>query len=194
MHIFHMRELLMAAPRHYVNNRQLYEALVDYRKLIADAKSEGKPKPRIPSYIGECILQIAKRYATKPNFVNYTYIEEMISDAVENCISAGVDNFDPSKTNNPFAYFTQIIHFAFVRRIQKEKKQLYIKYKTMQNSYIMGALTSQQEVDELKEVDSTYLDNDYMNNLVKQYEDTAEEKRKRNREKRKGIETFCEGE
>lgn len=178
--------------RHYVNNKQLYEALVEYRQVCTTARDEGKQKPIIPRYVGECILQIAKRYATKPNFVNYTYIDEMISDAVENCIVAGVDNFDPNKTNNPFAYFTQIIHFAFVRRIQKEKKHLYIKYKTMQNYHVTGALSSQQEVDELREVDSSYLDNDYMNALVKQYEENVEEKRKKNREKRKGIDSILE--
>jgi hypothetical protein len=179
------------SSKHYVNNKTLFEALIEYKKKVSEAKANDLPKPRIPNYIGECFVQIANRLSTKPNFVNYTYRDEMISDALENCISV-VDNFDPEKSSNPFAYFTQIIHFAFLRRILKEKKHLYIKYKTMQNAYLTGALSHKQEVDELKEVDSSYLDNEYMNNLVKQYEITVEEKRVKSKLKKKGLEKFIE--
>lgn len=179
------------SSRHYVNNKTLFEALVEYKKKVREAKDQNLPKPRIPNYIGECFYQIATRLSTKPNFVNYTYRDEMISDALENCISV-VDNFDPEKSNNPFAYFTQIIHYAFLRRILKEKKHLYIKYKTMQNAYLSGALSHQQEIDELKEVDASYLDNEYMNNLVKQYEETVEEKRIKTKMKKKGLEKFID--
>lgn len=179
------------SSKHYVNNKTLFEALIEYKKKVKEAKDKQLPKPRIPNYIGECFFQIATRLSTKPNFVNYTYRDEMISDALENCISV-VDNFDPEKSSNPFAYFTQIIHYAFLRRILKEKKHLYIKYKTMQNAYLNGALSNQQEIDELKEVDASYLDNEYMNNLVKQYEETVEEKRIKTKMKKKGLEKFID--
>lgn len=179
------------SSKHYVNNKTLFEALIEYKKKVNEAKANDLPKPRIPNYVGDCFLQIATRLSTKPNFVNYTYRDEMISDALENCISV-VDNFDPEKSSNPFAYFTQIIHYAFLRRILKEKKHLYIKYKTMQNAYLTGALSHQQEIDELKEVDASYLDNEYMNNLVKQYEETVEEKRIKSKMKKKGLEKFID--
>lgn len=179
------------SSKHYVNNKTLFEALIEYKKKVNEAKANDLPKPRIPNYVGDCFLQIATRLSTKPNFVNYTYRDEMISDALENCISV-VDNFDPEKSSNPFAYFTQIIHYAFLRRILKEKKHLYIKYKTMQNAYLTGALSNQQEMDELKEVDASYLDNEYMNNLVKQYEETVEEKRIKSKMKKKGLEKFID--
>ena len=84
----------------------------------------------LPEYAGECFLKIAERLSHRPNFINYAFREEMVSDGIENCVMyAG--NFNPEKSTNPFAYFTQIIYFAFLRRIEKEKKQLYIKYKTM---------------------------------------------------------------
>ena len=57
----------------------------------------------------------------------------MISDGIENCLQY-LDNFNPKTSNNPFAYFTQIIYYAFVRRIQKEKKQITIKQRMIQES------------------------------------------------------------
>jgi hypothetical protein len=127
---------------HYVNNKEFLEALVVYRgKVEADflKRNDRKPtredrskhwagKPPIPNYLGECFLKIATHLSYKPNFVNYMFREDMISDGIENCVQY-IHNFDPEKSNNPFAYFTQIIHYAFLRRIQKEKKQLDIKNK-----------------------------------------------------------------
>ena len=127
---------------HYVNNKELLEALIVYRsKVEADflKKNDRTPtredrakhwegKPQIPNYLGECFLKIATHLSYKPNFVNYMFREDMISDGIENCVQY-IHNFDPAKSNNPFAYFTQIIHYAFLRRIQKEKKQLDIKTK-----------------------------------------------------------------
>jgi hypothetical protein len=103
--------------------------MVDYRKAVRKAKREGTPKPRIPEYVGKCFIQIAENLSHKPNFLSYTFREEMISDAVENCVMYA-DNFNPAKSKNPFAYFTQIVYYAFLRRIQREKKQLYVKYKS----------------------------------------------------------------
>ena len=134
-------------PEHYVNNKELLEALIVYRsKVEADflKKNERHPtredrakhwegKPRIPNYLGECFLKIATHLSYKPNFVNYMFREDMISDGIENCVQY-IHNFNPERSQNPFAYFTQIIHYAFLRRIQKEKKQLEIKTKIIERT------------------------------------------------------------
>lgn len=113
------------APKHYVDNKKFFDTLTAYKVAVAASPDD---IPHIPEYIGECLLMIATRLANKPNFASYTYRDEMISDAVENCLLY-MHNFDPAKSQNPFAYFTQIIHFAFLRRIEREKKHTYIKYK-----------------------------------------------------------------
>ena len=118
---------------HYVNNKELLEALIVYREKVAIAKEKGLPKPRITNYLGSCFLKIATHLSYKPNFVNYMFRDDMISDGIENCVQY-IHNFDPEKSRNPFAYFTQIIHYAFLRRIQKEKKQLDIKNKIIENT------------------------------------------------------------
>jgi len=117
---------------HYVNNKEFLQALSDYRYMVNQAKEAGNPRPCIPRYIGECFLKIATHLSYKPNFVNYMFREDMICDGVENCVQY-IDNFDINR-GNPFAYFTQIIYYAFLRRIQKEKKQLDIKSKILEQS------------------------------------------------------------
>jgi len=118
---------------HYVNNKDFLYAIVEYKKLISLSESENSQKPRITHYIGECFLKIATHLSYKPNFVNYMFREDMISDGIENCVQY-INNFNPEKSTNPFAYFTQIIYFAFLRRIAKEKKQLEIKNKILEQS------------------------------------------------------------
>ena len=119
---------------HYVNNKEFFEtALIKYREDVEIAKIQGKVKPVIPRYIGECFLKIANHLSFKPNFVNYMFKEDMISDGIENCVQY-IHNFNPEKSQNPFAYFTQIIHYAFLRRIQREKRQLEIKNKILEKS------------------------------------------------------------
>ena len=118
---------------HYVNNKEFLEALVIYRKEVHACADADKPHPKVPDYIGECFLKIATHLSYRPNFVNYMFKDDMICDGIENCLQY-IDNFDPSKSTNPFAYFTQIIYYAFLRRIQKEKKQLDIKNKLLEKS------------------------------------------------------------
>ena len=132
---------------HYVNNKELLEALIVYRSKVeksfmeingreptkADRSQHWPGKPQITNYLGECFLKIATHLSYKPNFVNYMFREDMISDGIENCVQY-IHNFDPEKSKNPFAYFTQIIHYAFLRRIQKEKKQLDIKTKIIEKT------------------------------------------------------------
>ena len=117
---------------HYVNNAQFLEAMIEYRDNCEKAKEQGKEKPPVTNYIGECFLKIANHLSYRPNFINYTYRDDMISDGIENCLQY-MYNFNPDKSKNPFAYFTQIIYYAFIRRIQKEKKQSLIKNKLISN-------------------------------------------------------------
>ena len=118
---------------HYVNNKEFLEALVVFKAKCLAAKEAGEQRPQISNYIGECFLKIATHLSYKPNFVNYMFREDMICDGIENCLQY-IDNFNPEKSSNPFAYFTQIIYYAFLRRIQKEKKQMEIKNKILEKS------------------------------------------------------------
>ena len=136
-----------AKSEHYVNNKELLEAIVVYRASIEksfmenfgrlpekeDRGKQWKGKPKISNYLGSCFLKIATHLSYKPNFVNYMFREDMISDGIENCIQY-MHNFDPEKSKNPFSYFTQIIYFAFLRRISTEKKQLEIKNKILERT------------------------------------------------------------
>ena len=132
---------------HYVNNKDFLNALIEYRNRsieiaereipdfkVEDLKKWSSPnKPKVPNYIGECFLKIANHLSYKPNFVNYMFKDDMICDGIENCLQY-INNFDPEKSQNPFAYFTQIIHYAFLRRIQREKKQMEIKNKIIERT------------------------------------------------------------
>jgi len=118
---------------HYVNNKEFLAAIIAYKDSIQLAEIRGEPKPRITNYLGECFLKIATHLSYKPNFVNYMFKDDMICDGIENCVQY-INNFNPEKSKNPFAYFTQIIHYAFLRRIQKEKKQLEIRQKIIERS------------------------------------------------------------
>lgn len=135
--------------KHYVNNKDFCEALKQYRDACFEAEAEGDPRPPVPNYIGECFLKIANGLSYKPNFINYTYRDEMIGDGIENCLQY-ISNFDPDKSNNPFSYFTQIIYYAFIRRIQKEKKQTHVKHK----------LIEKQAFDSFESFDDTERDHD----------------------------------
>ena len=131
---------------HYVNNKEFLAALIKYREDKEIAEIQGKPKPPIPRYIGECFLKIANHLSFKPNFVNYMFKEDMISAGIENCVQY-IHNFNPEKSQNPFAYFTQIIHYAFIRRIQREKRQLDIKNKILERSGYSEVFTDDNNID-----------------------------------------------
>jgi hypothetical protein len=111
---------------HYIDNKEFHAAMIAWKELCKEAEEAGEEKPQVTNYIGECFLKIANGLSYRPNFINYTYRSEMVSDGIENCLQY-IHNFDPEKSKNPFAYFTQIIYYAFIRRIQKEKKQTTIK-------------------------------------------------------------------
>ena len=104
---------MAAAAKHYVNNKQFLEAISAWKEKVKEAESAGEEIPPVTDYIGECFLKIAQHLSYRPNFINYTFKEEMIGDGIENCLQY-VNNFNPEKSKNPFSYFTQIIYYAFI--------------------------------------------------------------------------------
>jgi DNA-directed RNA polymerase specialized sigma subunit len=176
------------AKRNYVNNAEFLEAMVKYKKAVREAEDSGEELPRIPNYIGECIYQIANRLAFRPNFINYTYRDDMVADGLENAIMC-INNFDPEKSNNPFAYFTQVIYFAFIRRIHKEKKQTYIRHKVLENSILTNTVFEKGENSDFGSSSLSETNNDYMNTFVEKYEASMESKKKTS-VKKKGVEVF----
>ena len=172
-------------PKEYVNNADFLKALTDYKEACILAKKNKTSAPPIPNYIGQCWMKIAEGLSHKPNFINYTYRDEMISDGIENYLMY-FNNFDPAKSKNPFAYFTQIIYYAFLRRISKEKKQLYVKYKATEQ---MGIL---DEHELLEYDDGTTKQFELYENIsefIENYED-AKKTKKDAANKKKGIEKF----
>jgi len=175
---------------HYVSNRDLYADLVTYndKKDAAQAVVEGtEEEPElipIPESVGAAILKITSRLASRGNFAAYSYRDEMVSDAIENCLAA-VDNFNVKKYKNPFAYFTQISWYAFIRRIDKEKRQSYLKIKNFKktvaeeelNNITMGYNPGGQATDEV------------MDEFVKNYENSLQRKKKK-KDETKGVDKF----
>jgi hypothetical protein len=139
-----MEILMSKKASHYIDNKRFLEDISNHREIVQKAKKEGIKPPGVTEYIGQCFLDIANNLAKKPNFANYSFKEEMIGDAVENCIMYAT-NFDPLKSTNPFAFFTQITFYAFLRRIQKEKKQLYIKLKCFEDNDPTGKFRNWME-------------------------------------------------
>ena len=122
-----------AKGEHYVDNKVFLQAMIEWKEKCKIAEEAEEQKPAVTNYIGECFLKIATHLSYRPNFINYTYKDDMISDGIENCLQYA-SNFNPEKSNNPFAYFTQIIYYAFIRRIQKEKKQTHVKNRIVSSS------------------------------------------------------------
>lgn len=121
------------AKPHYVNNKEFSLAVVEYVKSVNKAKAADITIPKVPDYVAMCFMKISEGLSHRPNFVRYTYREEMVMDGVENCLRA-INNYKietATRTGNPnaFSYFTQICFFAFIRRITKEKKQQDIKFR-----------------------------------------------------------------
>lgn len=177
---------MAANPKHYVSNADFLQAIIEYRLKVKEAKENDEEKPRLSNYIGGCFLKIAEHLSRKPNFISYSFREEMISDGIENCIQY-VDNFDPDKSKNPFAYFTQIIYFAFLRRIMKEKKQLYVKYKATEQFGIM-----EDEYDEDTGTSRPFILYDNISEFIQNFEESK--KKKKDKSANKGIEKFIEPE
>lgn len=170
---------------HYVNNADFLAAIKEYKQKVKDAEESGSPKPQVSNYIGECILKIATHLSYKPNFINYSYKDDMILDGIENCIQY-IDNFDPNKSSNPFAYFTQIIYYAFLRRISKEKKQTYIKTKIIMDMPI--DTFDLQEQDEDGQFQNAYLD--FLQHNMQDFSAFEEKQLSKKKKKKDNLENF----
>lgn len=169
---------------HYINNKDFYEWMKKYKFELDRYEKDGGVRPQIPNYIGECFLMICNRLSTKPNFINYTYRDDMVADGIENCI-ASMHNFDPEKSNNPFAYFTQIAWNAFIRRIAKEKKQTYIKHKNYENNFMM------EELSDYTGSVSKHVMNDISADIIKSFEE-KNNLTKLEKQSKVGVEKFVE--
>ena len=170
---------------HYIDNKEFHKAMIAWKELCKEAEEAGEEKPQVTNYIGECFLKIANGLSYRPNFINYTYRSEMVSDGIENCLQY-IHNFDPEKSKNPFAYFTQIIYYAFLRRIQKEKKQTHIKNKIIENR--------QYETFTVNEGDETIYDvQGFDPDIMLPDEDVYVVKKKEKKEEEsEGLENFME--
>lgn len=176
---------------HYVDNKKLLSVMTEYKKLLDESKINNTEPPRIPDYVGICLMDIAERLSDKSNFRNYPFRDEMMADGVETCIKY-IYNFDPEKSNNPFAYFTSIIYYAFLNRIKKEKKELYTKQKSLQNLYFQGLLADQDILNGSEHSINIDLDNPYMTELVENIDSKREMKRKQTSDKKVKVEKFYE--
>ena len=172
------------AKNHYINNKDFLKEMIEFRTAVSEAKKLNLPKPQIPRYVAECFMKIAENLSHKPNFLSYTFRDEMVADAIENCVMY-VDNFDPAKSSNPFAYFTQITYYAFLRRIQKEKKQLYVKYKSTETAGILDEF----ELNENE--DGTFRQFELYEN-ISEFIQNYEKARKEKKAKREGLEKFVD--
>ena len=170
---------------HYVNNKEFLAAMTEYSKDVNRAKRNKKPKPPVTDYIGSCFLKIANHLSYRPNFINYTFRDDMISDGIENCLQY-LDNFNPKTSNNPFAYFTQILYYAFVRRIQKEKKQVTIKNRLITESNYDDMTLQPGEDKEFKNQFTEFLKK---NMPVEEQQKIADEIAKKKNKKRKKKKT-----
>ena len=168
---------------HYVNNKDFLVAITAFKEEVESAKIEGLERPRVSNYIGDCIMKIAVHLSHKPNFSNYTFKEEMICDGIENCLTY-IDNFNPEKSQNPFAYFTQIIYYAFLRRIAKEKKQSHVRNKMIERDAYDSFITM--------EGDDTYYSVEGIDTKLFLPEDDVYKPKKKESAKKKGLEVFME--
>ena len=178
--------------QHYIDNKQFYAEMVEYKKSITLARESRIQEPPATEYMGKCFLDIANGLSFRPNFINYTYKDEMIADGIENCLQY-CSNFDPEKSSNPFSYFTQIVYYAFVRRIEKEKKQTYIRHKLSEKMFDDNELAILQEQDDT-------LPQSFMENLkvdgfsIDEYEKKMAVKRSNRKRPKRNLEKFMESE
>lgn len=177
---------MAANAKHYVNNKEFLEAIIEWKEKVKEAESSDEDIPPVSDYIGECFLKIAQHLSYKPNFINYTFKEEMIGDGIENCLQY-VNNFNPEKSKNPFSYFTQIIYYAFIRRIQKEKKQTHTKHKIIEKS--MMPTFDQNPLDDTN-YGNQYLD--YLQKNMLPTDGDVYKSKSKKKETKKSLENFYE--
>lgn len=164
----------MIVSKEYVNNTEFLKALVDYKAAVKEAQEKDLPKPRVPEYIGECILKITENIARRPNFSGYTFKEDMIGDAIENCLLY-LHNFDEASSKNPFGYFSKIIWYAFLRRIDEESTETYVKFKSLEASPLFT--DHKMESKKFINLNKTVL-NENTHHIIEKYEDKKFKKKK----------------
>ena len=175
---------MVAKAKHYVNNKEFLQAIIDWKEKVKDAESAGEEQPPVTDYIGECFMKIAQHLSFRPNFINYSYKEEMIGDGIENCLQY-VNNFNPEKSKNPFSYFTQIIYYAFIRRIQKEKKQSHVKHKMIEKQDFVQYTTMPGDF-------TNYNIGGFDPNVMLPDEAVYKPKKKESKDEPKGLENFMD--
>lgn len=173
----------------YIDNAKFLQELVDFKKVRAEYKARNDPNeepPRIPEYIGECFLQLATRIAKKPNFAGYAFRDDMVSDAVENMLLY-MHNFSEEKSKNPFGYFTQIIYYAFFRRIEREKKHIYTKLKYAMHLSAMGDDHVIGENGDAVEIKPAWMSYTNVQDFIRDFESKVDGKIKKPRSKKLGV-------
>ena len=170
--------------KHYVDNEAFFKELKKWKQKVLDNREMDDPDPPSTEFMGECFLRISEHLVMRPNFINYTFRDDLISDGVENCLLYA-HNFNPEKSKNPFAYFTQIIYYAFIRRIQKEKKQTHVKHRMIEKQEFVPYVTM--------EGDSTnYSVGGFDVNIMVPDEAVYKPKKKETTKNPKGLENFME--
>lgn len=163
--------------RHYVDKEEFYQALVKRTKLVKDAEDADEPKPQASDFIGTCVMDICYNLARKHQFSGYHFKDEMIADAIYHCIRY-IDSFNIEKSNNPFSYFTQAAYYQFIKRIQLEKEQLYIRCKsTMGSNTFAESLEHDQAGNDKHTQDNNEMDTDFMESYINEYENKATAKK-----------------
>jgi hypothetical protein len=165
-------------PNNYIDNEKFFKEMVLWKKKVTKSENLGKKKPPVTDYIGICFMEIAENLVRRPNFASYPFKDDMVGDAIENCLMY-CSNFDPEKSQNPFAYFTQIIYYAFLRRIQKEKKQNYVKYKYLNHLDTKGDFSEL-----LKQFDFHEEEKEYFRKL---HEKEVNKKKKLRKRRKKNV-------
>lgn len=162
---------------HYVSNKDLYQAYIDWYKEILEV-SDGEDIPQMPRYIAESIMKICTKLSYRPNFINYSYRDEMVSDAIENCIKTA-RNFNPAKSDNPFSFITTIAFNAFLRRIEMEKKQSYVKGRLLEELPIEDLMNIDDHDDDTAQMHRQFVDYLRENNYMVHESPADRKKRKR---------------
>jgi len=160
---------------HYVDKREFHLLLVEHKRKVEAALAKGEETPRPCDGIGDAFIKIANGLARKANFVNYPFREDMIGDAIENCAMA-VNNYDPDRFNNPYGYFTKVCWWSNLRKIEREHKQLYVKFKSMEQAILSESLVEGD--DENFQYDAVLLDNEKMKPIIEKFDKKIKKKPK----------------
>ena len=171
---------------HYIDNKAFLKALTEFRSACFKAKKRGRKGPPIPEFVGECFLKIATHLSYRPNFINYTFREDMVSDGVENCLMY-MHNFNPRKSKNPFGYFTSVIYYAFVRRIQRERKHTYLKYKLIENAIVSGTTQTSPDGAGHFHIDTELLSFENVQEFIRKFDEYTDKRRDRRRVSKKAV-------